>query len=410
MADTPWSGSLTDKLYLQSGQFTSTLKISRYVGSIDSNLRDIEWDGTNTPWSGSQGDKLYLQSGQFTSTLKTSEYIGSIDTTPIGISFDRENTPWMGNHKLRLYLQSGQFSSTLKDSIAVGPLDIAPTGVSSDPRNTPWAGTQYRKLFLLSGRFTATLKTSVQVLSIDSLVTAISWDGINTPWSGKFDDKLYLQSGQFTSTLKTSEYIGGTDTDITGISTNNYSGRMGIIEKSTIDSLVLSETYGLTFVPYDGCAAIDQWPRWILASAVHYFGTNIENRGYLFFLEGQQLDYDEQIRIEFRMNGPDLTQLNPNYYHITAEINLLWSYAQGHVDLYKPERIKGILMEVMDDFCVYRFGEDHSDDQTLLGKMRLKQNRYDTLSVSNLGRILIDTQLFQGSVAGNFEMFLGCND
>lgn len=39
----------------------------------------------DTPWSGAISDKLYLQSGQFTSTLKTSQSVTGIDTTPTGI-------------------------------------------------------------------------------------------------------------------------------------------------------------------------------------------------------------------------------------------------------------------------------------------------------------------------------------
>ena len=50
----------------------------------------------NTVWIGSTDDKLYLTSGEFTSTLKDSEAIGTIDATPTGISNDGTNTPWTG--------------------------------------------------------------------------------------------------------------------------------------------------------------------------------------------------------------------------------------------------------------------------------------------------------------------------
>lgn len=85
MADTPWCGYSDDKLYLQSGQFTSTVKTSEYVGGVDALPAGISYDGANTPWCGATDDKLYLQSGQFTSTIKDSVYVGGVDAIPIGI-------------------------------------------------------------------------------------------------------------------------------------------------------------------------------------------------------------------------------------------------------------------------------------------------------------------------------------
>ena len=129
MADTLWIGYGTDKLYLQSGQFTSTLKTSEYIGSVDLTPFGISWDGTNTPWCGSSADKLYLQSGQFTSTLKTSESVGSIETALSGISWDGTNTPWCGYDGDKLYLQSGQFTSTVKTSQSIGSIDGISFGI-----------------------------------------------------------------------------------------------------------------------------------------------------------------------------------------------------------------------------------------------------------------------------------------
>ena len=75
LTDTVWCGSGDAKHYVQSGQFTSTLKTSILVSGTDAGPNDISWDGTNTPWCGAGNDKLYLSSGQFTSTIKDSEGI-----------------------------------------------------------------------------------------------------------------------------------------------------------------------------------------------------------------------------------------------------------------------------------------------------------------------------------------------
>jgi hypothetical protein len=45
----------------------------------------------NTPWCGNTGGKLYLTSGQYTSTLKTSEDVSGVNTGPIGISTNLVN-------------------------------------------------------------------------------------------------------------------------------------------------------------------------------------------------------------------------------------------------------------------------------------------------------------------------------
>lgn len=89
---TPWTGTGDDKLYLQSGQFNSTLKTSLSVGAVDTVPEGISWDGTNTPWVGSTDDKLYLTSGNFTSTIKTSLSVGAVDTTPRDIETNDVNS------------------------------------------------------------------------------------------------------------------------------------------------------------------------------------------------------------------------------------------------------------------------------------------------------------------------------
>ncbi len=228
--DTPWCGHTDDKLYLQSGQFTSTLKTSLLISSIELVPAGISYDGTDTPWIGFGDQKLYLQSGQFSSTLKDSELVSGINTQPVDISWDGFNTPWTGDGGIeKLYLQSGQFTSTLKTSWDVTAVDDQPDGISWDATNTPWAGQSAMKLYLQSGQFSSTLKTSVSIGGIEASPDGISYDGTNTPWSGYAGVKLYLQSGQFTSTLKTSEDVSGIDTGVGGIDTNNVAVRLGAV-------------------------------------------------------------------------------------------------------------------------------------------------------------------------------------
>ena len=246
LIDTPWIGYSDDKLYLQSGQFTSTLKTSQFIRTIDEWSMGISFDGTNTPWIGDGANKLFLQSGQFTSTIKTSYGVSGISTSCLGISFDGVNTPW--NSSNRLYLQSGQFSSTLKTSQYVGVIDTVTTDISFDGTNTPWSGDSDDKLYLQSGQFTSTLKTSQDINSIDTLIQGISFDGTNTPWTGDQGLKLYLQSGQFSSVIKISQSINNIDIDPRGISTNNVEQRLGFYFRSIEDNLSLDQIINVFIV------------------------------------------------------------------------------------------------------------------------------------------------------------------
>lgn len=228
LTDTPWCGNQGDRLYLQSGRFTSTLKTSFAAGGIDTAVSGISWDGTNTPWMGRQADKMYLQSGQFSSTVLTSQ--SAPDVNPYGISYDGNDTPWCGNSTQRLYVAAGQFSSSQIQSVLVSGIDTFPTGISWDGTNTPWIGDSANKLYLQSGQITTTLKTSQSISGVDSTPQGIAADGTDTLWNGTQAQKLYLQSGQFTSTLKTSLSVGGVDTTPMDSTTNDVAARLGAID------------------------------------------------------------------------------------------------------------------------------------------------------------------------------------
>ena len=241
--NTPWCGNSDDKLYLQSGQFTSTLKTSRAVGSIDLAPNGISWDGTDTPWCGGQANKLYLQSGQFTSTLKTSRDQTTIDTGVVDISWDGANTPWIGGEANKLYLQSGQFSSTIKDSQSVA--STLNTGISYDGTNTPRSS--YYKLYLQSGEFTATIKTSQAGIGTGwTYIQAVSWSGVDTLAAVRSEEyldvycKLFLLSGQFSWTVKDSVSVTSLESRITGICTDQVNARLG--EDTTIAPTTLPPT------------------------------------------------------------------------------------------------------------------------------------------------------------------------
>ena len=141
--ETPWGGSTGDKLYLNSGQFSATIRDSQDVSGVDTECGGMEWDGTNTPWYGSSAEKLYLQSGKFSATLKDSESVAAIDQGGgNGISWDGTNTPWSSDNTTaagtKLLLQSGQFSATLKTSFDCSGIATATDISYNNDGNTAW--------------------------------------------------------------------------------------------------------------------------------------------------------------------------------------------------------------------------------------------------------------------------------
>lgn len=229
--ETPWVGFSNDKVVVQSGQISSTIKDSASSAAVDATPGGAEFDGTNMVMSAWGDDKLMVLSGKVTQTLKTSQDVSAFSDQPADASSnaDLSATPWSGETSGadKLFLQSGQFESTLKTSLTTGS---GPYGISWDGTNTPWTETTATKLFLTSGQFTSTLKTSLDLTTVSNtgVEGGISWDGVNTPYCGYSGDRLIIFSGQFESTIKSSLTVTGDDPF--GISTDDYQARLGITD------------------------------------------------------------------------------------------------------------------------------------------------------------------------------------
>lgn len=229
VTETLYCTNTGDKLWNDSGQFTSTTRDSLSRGAVESSPQGISWDGTNTVWCGSSGDKLYLDSGKFAGTLKTSVSVSAIDTTPGGVGSDGTNTPWTGYTADKLYLTSGQFTSTLKTSRTATANTRGVDAVSiSGSIHTVWSfdASGSNKSMYESGQFSATIRSSAQFNSVDTGIRSTTYDGVNSPWCGVQADKNYLASGLITTTLKTSLATGALSP--TGTSHDDYASRMEI--------------------------------------------------------------------------------------------------------------------------------------------------------------------------------------
>jgi len=118
------------RLILFSGQFTTTVKASVSIGA--SGGKGISWMKDDVMWCDESNDKLKIQSGHISSTLKTSQSIGSIDGDVSDVAFTGGHTLWCGASDDKLYLQSGFFTSTLKTSQSISSIDLSPSGIETD--------------------------------------------------------------------------------------------------------------------------------------------------------------------------------------------------------------------------------------------------------------------------------------
>ena len=175
-------------------------------------------------------------------------------------------------------------------------------------------------------------------------------------------------------------------------------------------SLILADSIDVSFTPAPTlCELREHWPRWIFASVSKYFSEIAASSDLHYFIEGtHRITKEHKKFIEFRMDGPNITEVSKNYFQIDVEINMLWSFNQDHENFHESQRITGILLAAMTDICIYRYGDEFVDNDELLGTLSLRQDKKNPIRVNNFGQIRPDVKLMQGTVEGTFRMTLTC--
>ncbi len=229
-ADTLWRGS---------GFFTSTIKDSQDINSVDGRSEGIAWDGTDTLVAGDAQQLLIQFSGQFTSTIKQTHDVSLLNTGALhGISWDDTNGDTLivtsgSSFDDKLFRLSGKFTSTVHSSRLVG--DIVTSGIVS-PVDLEYRESDGATLFsnnasssdaknylIASPRFSTTILSSMLWDDVKSgqLVKGLSWDKVDTnamfSMRGSTRD-LFYNSGFSTTVLDSLnvDYIA----DPTGMSNN----------------------------------------------------------------------------------------------------------------------------------------------------------------------------------------------
>jgi len=230
--DTLWTGKGSNKLYEQSGNFTSTVKVSLSVAAITSECTDISpHNDDEIMMSEHMLEKTFVLSGKFSSTVRSSVDHSAYLYSAQGVSPGTVNTLVCGDgadlgipDDEEVYLFSGKMTSTIKESLRVGITWGTPLGISNDDINTTWVENNH--FYFFSGQITTTVKDSYTYGSSDR--EGIGFDGTDTLSCGYTNDKLTRYSGRFTSTIRDSVYIASKDGNVEGIESSNFDLRVGI--------------------------------------------------------------------------------------------------------------------------------------------------------------------------------------
>jgi len=112
--------------------------------------------------------------------------------------------------------------------------------------------------------------------------------------------------------------------------------------------------------------------------------------------------------IEFRQDGPYLTEVCKGVWRVFIEVNILVQSAMDDKNFHRIHTNVGIVAAAFTSIPVYKYGNNAQDDQSLLGCLQLVSDARgkERIQISHFGRIDVGTPLHQSTVEGHYEMFL----
>ena len=143
----------------------------------------------------------------------------------------------------------------------------------------------------------------------------------------------------------------------------------------------------------------ENWPRWFFASISKHFDDSTSEH---LLVEGEPREtWEEKNFFEFRMDGPDFTNLSPNNWFAIMDVNVLVQSVIGE-DLYKIHRMVGEIAAALNESIpIYKYGNDDS----LLTCLELVQDlrTNESIFINHYGRISPERPLLQATVGARFK-------
>jgi len=155
------------------------------------------------------------------------------------------------------------------------------------------------------------------------------------------------------------------------------------------------------------------WPRWIFASTADYFKQVADGIELPILIEGIDEREAEKMRandhVEFRINGPAVSELSRGYFRLDVDVNLLLTSMMGGQtrNAYDIVQQAGVLLQAAGGpIPVLKWGEGPDDDQSPVGCLTLRSGKRDAIRVIHFGQIGRDDRLRQSAVDARYRMHL----
>lgn len=150
------------------------------------------------------------------------------------------------------------------------------------------------------------------------------------------------------------------------------------------------------------------WPRWIRTTCILHF-KNIIEPGLLLHIEGtDRRTVGEQSYTEFRLDGPFANEINPDYWLLDIEINVLIVTIRNDEDIYQHDRNVGLAATAFTKgIPVFKYGDGEDDDPfAQLGCLILQSGKREKIVISHFGQVADDTRMIQSTVEAHYRLHL----
>ena len=154
------------------------------------------------------------------------------------------------------------------------------------------------------------------------------------------------------------------------------------------------------------------WSRWLMASIAVYFKTVADAIPLPLMVAGvNEIVAEEQQNdhAELRVNGPAITEVSKNFYHIEVDINILVTDLMKTTgeNAYDIQTWCGLFQEGMaGPIPIYKYGSEAGDNSSEIGCLIPRDNKYDKIRVLHFGQINDVDRVRQSMVDGTFRMDL----
>lgn len=147
------------------------------------------------------------------------------------------------------------------------------------------------------------------------------------------------------------------------------------------------------------------WPRWIKASVVKAFQTELGDNLQMFVEEctDRSVLQGDSDFCELRLDGPTGYERSLGEWELTIEINVLVSSIRSEKDAYQIDRNNGLVAQCFTNgITVFRYGTGEGDDSGEEGCLILRTDKNSGVVVSNFGAPP-DVRILQSSIEGHYK-------